>query len=62
MNIQSIIEHEMQKSEGTVKIIKVPSHLKPTTGSLKKLDHEISAQVKANEAMQHRSMINALKI
>lgn len=62
MNIQSIIEHEMQKSGGTVKIIKVPSHMKLTAESLNKLDREISAQVKANEAMRHKSMINALKI
>lgn len=51
----------MNKSAGQVKIVKVPASKRPSVASLKKLDHEIAAQVSANEAMSNRSMLYASK-
>ena len=57
MKTSSMIEREMRRSGGRVKIISVPSIMRPTKASLKKLDREISAQVRANEAMSTRSIL-----
>lgn len=62
MKINRMIEREMSKSAGRVKIIEVPDSKKPTADSLKKLDREIAAQVSANEAMSNRSMLFASKM
>ena len=51
MKTSSMIEREMRRSGGRVKI------MRPTKASLKKLDREISAQVRANEAMSTRSIL-----
>ena len=56
MKTSSMIEREMRRSGG-VKIISVPASMRPTKASLKKLDREISAQVRANEAMSTRSIL-----
>lgn len=48
MKTSSMIEREMRRSGGRVKIISVPASMRPTKASLKKLDREISAQVRAN--------------
>ena len=57
MKTSSMIEREMRRSGGRVKIISVPARMRPTKASLKKLDREISAQVRANEAMSTRSIL-----
>ena len=62
MNISRMIEKEMDKSGGRVRIVKVPASKRPTAESLKKLDREIAAQVSANEAMSNRSMLYASKM
>lgn len=62
MNISDIIKNEMNKSDGRVKVVKVPADRKPTAESLRKLEREISAQISANEAMRNRSMQNASRL
>ena len=57
MKTSSMIEREMRRSGGRVKIISVPASMRPTKASLKKLDRELSAQVRANEAMSTRSIL-----
>lgn len=57
----SMIEREMRRSGGYVKIVDVPASMRPTKASLKKLDREIAAQVRANEAMSTRSILYASK-
>ena len=57
MKTSSMIEREMRRSGGRVKIISFPASMGPTKASLKKLDREISAQVRANEAMSTRSIL-----
>ena len=57
----SMIEREMRRSGGCVKIVDVPASMRPTKASLKKLDREIAAQVRANEAMSTRSIMSASK-
>ena len=57
MKTSSMIEREMRRSGGRGKIISGPACMRPTKASLKKLDREISAQVRANEAMSTRSIL-----
>lgn len=59
MKISKVIEKEMQKSGGQVKVVKVPVSKRPTTSALTKLEREIASQVNANEAMSNRSMLYA---
>lgn len=59
MKISRVIEKEMQKSGGSVNIVKVPASKRPTASALKKLESEIASQVGANEAMSNRSMLYA---
>lgn len=61
MRISKVIEKEMQKSGGRVRVIKVPAERRPTAAALKKLEREIASQVSANEAMSNRSMLYASK-
>lgn len=61
MKIGRMIENEMNKSGGRVRIVDIPVSKRPTAASLKKLDREIAAQVNANEAMCNRSMLYASK-
>ena len=51
----------MEKSNGEVRIVKIPLEEKPTEESLRKLDLEIKAQIYENLAMELRSYINASK-
>lgn len=62
MKINRMIEKQMSKSNGQVRIVKIPASEKPTAESLKKLDREIAAQISANEAMSNRSMLFASKM
>lgn len=59
MKISKVIEKEMQKSGGQVKVVKVPVSKRPTASALTKLEREIASQVNANEAMSNRSMLYA---
>lgn len=62
MNTISRILHRIaEKSNGKVRIVKVPPERRPTAESLKKLEREIGAQIDANDAMRHRSYIEASK-
>lgn len=62
MDLTSKILHKVaEKSNGKMRIVKVPLEKRPTAESLAKLEREIKAQVRANEAMEHRSYINANK-
>ena len=62
MNSTSKILHEIaEKSNGKMKIVKVPPEKRPTAESLAKLETEINSQIEANRAMEHRSYINASK-
>lgn len=60
-NISKVIRREMAKSGGKIRVVKVPKERRPTAESLRKLDMEINSQIAANEAMRHRSWINAEK-
>lgn len=61
MKISRMIAREMEKSNGKIRIVKVPESKRPTAASLKELDREIAAQVSANEAMSNRSVLLASK-
>ncbi len=62
MNSTSKILHKVaEKSNGKMKIVKVPPEKRPTAESLVKLEREINAQLETNRAMEHRSYINASK-
>lgn len=61
MRIDQIIEKEMKKSGGRVKVVKLPENKRPTAASLAKLEREIASQVSANEAMSNRSMLYAAR-
>lgn len=55
MNINRIIENEMKKSNGKVRIVKVPKEKKPKVEDLIKIEKEIKAHLDANEAMMERT-------
>lgn len=61
MKLDRMIAREINKSNGQIKIVKVPAEKRPKAEDLKKLDCEIRAQVSANEAMSSRSMLYASK-
>lgn len=63
MNLTSKILHKLaKKSNGKIRIVKVPTERRPTAESLKELEKEINAQLEANRAMEHKSYINASKV
>lgn len=51
-DVRRVIRKEMAKSNGTARMVKVPQDRRPTLESLKKLEQEITAQVKDNERMR----------
>ena len=57
--IDDMIKVQMDKSNGKVKIIKVPKSKRLTKQSLYKLDEEIINQVKANKEIERKSIILA---
>ena len=57
--IDDMIKVQMDKSNGKVKIIKVPKSKRLTKQSLYKLDEEIRNQVKANKKIERKSIILA---
>lgn len=56
MSISNILAHEMAKSNGTVRLVKVPQNMRPTAKSLKQLEKQIQAQLDENYAFRWRSM------
>ena len=42
-------------------LVKVPEDMRPTQESIEKTGKRISAQIRNNDAMRHRSMVNAYK-
>ena len=61
MSIIDVLEKEVEKSGGKVRVVKVPPERRPTAESLSKLQTEISAQIRVNEEMRRRSYIEASK-
>ena len=61
MSIIDVLEKEVEKSGGKVRVVKVPPERPPTAESLSKLETEISAQIRVNEEMRRRSYIEASK-
>lgn len=61
MNLNKIIEQEMAKSGGTARVVEVPKNRRPTPESLRQLGREMGAQIRANDDMRYRSMLNAEK-
>ena len=59
--VSRMIRRAAEESNGKIRIVKVPPEKRPTAKRLKELDREIKAQLDANEAMCHRSYINASK-
>ena len=59
MSISNILRYEMEKSCGSVRVVKVPKERRPTAESLYKLEHRISAQIDENYAYRYRSMKKA---
>lgn len=59
--IIEILHRIAEKSNGKMRVVKVPPERRPTAESLEKLEREIGAQLDANAAMRHRSYINASK-
>ena len=59
--VNRMIRRAAEESNGKIRIVEVPPEKRPTAESLKKLDREINARPDANEAMCHRSYINASK-
>ncbi len=55
----NLLKRVAEESNGKMKIVKVPPEKRPTAESLENLEREISAQIEANRAMEHRSYINA---
>ena len=54
-SIITILRKEMEKSNGTARLVKVPKYMRPTAESLEKLESEISAQIESNRKMRYRS-------
>lgn len=61
MNTNKMLKKLAERSNGKIRIVKIPPEKRPTAESLKKLDREIKAQIDVNRAMEHRSYINASK-
>lgn len=61
MSISKILQKIAERSNGKMRIVKVPPEKRPTAESLKKLENEIGAQIDENRAMEYRSYINASK-
>ena len=57
--LNDTIKHQMAKSNGKVKIVKVPASKRLSKASFVKLNKEIKSHVEANKAMSERSWILA---
>lgn len=47
------------KNRDDVKLVEVPESMRPTQESIEEMGRQISAQIRSNNAMRYRSMINA---
>ena len=61
MGVEMMLIKEIERSGDSARIIDVPKEKRITAASLQRLENEIGAQVRANEAMRNRSMQNAMK-
>lgn len=58
MSARSAMENRF-KNRDDVKLVKVPESMRPTQESIEEMGRRISAQIRSNNAMRYRSMINA---
>lgn len=58
MSAKSAMENRFKNREG-MKIVEVPESMRPTQESIEKMGRRINAQIRSNNAMRYRSMINA---
>lgn len=58
MSAKSAMENRF-KNRDDVKLVEVPESMRPTQESIEKMGRQISAQIRSNNAMRYRSMINA---
>ena len=58
MSAKSAMENRFKNRDG-FKLVEVPKSMRPTQESIEKTGRLISAQIRSNNAMRHRSMINA---
>ena len=62
MNPTLRILHKIaEKSNGAMRVVKVPEDRRPTAESLEKLEREIHAQIETNRSIEYRSYYNASK-
>ena len=57
MSAKSAMENRFKNREG-FKIVKVPKSMRPTQESIEEMGRQIRAQIRSNNAMRYRSMIN----
>lgn len=57
--LNNIIKQQISKSNGEVKIVKVPASKRLSKASYTKLNEQIRSHVEANKAMSERSWILA---
>jgi hypothetical protein len=58
MSTKSAVENRFKNRDG-FRIVSVPKSMCPTAESNEKMGKRISAQIRSNNAMRYRSMINA---
>ena len=51
------MKKEMEKSNGHVRMVKVPPEKRPTLESMEKMQREVNAQIGANHIMRENSRI-----
>ncbi len=59
MSIRTILARELSRSNGKARLVKIPDHMRSTAESLKYLEMEMGAQIRANDDMRFRSAQNA---
>lgn len=47
------------KNRKNIKIVKVPKSMRPTQEGIEETGRQISAQIRKNNSMRYRSMVNA---
>ena len=60
MSAKSAMKTRFKNRDG-FKLVEVPESMRPTQESIEKLGRRIGAQIRANNAMRHRSEIEASK-
>ena len=59
MSIRTVLARELSRSNGKARLVKIPENMRPTAESLKHYSDEVHAQIRENDDMRFRSMINA---